>query len=99
MKLGKIYFVIAAVIIAFGLQSPTGWASIAVGAKVTGEITASPSGAQIEVAHHIYHIKANSAAQKAARNFYLGQVVDIVLDRPAMNREPEVVSIAPHAGP
>jgi len=99
MKLGKSWFLIAAGMIAFSLQPQAGWATRALGASVTGEITASPSSAQIEVAHRVYHIKANSPAQKTARSFYLGQVVDLILDRPPVDGEPEVVSIAPHTAP
>src|SRR5882762_6142712 len=98
MKLRKLWFVTAASMLAFSLQPQAGWATRMVGASITGEITASPSSAQIEVAHRVYRIKANSPAEKAARSFYLGQVVDIILDLPGANSEPEVVSIAPHSG-
>ena len=98
MKLGKLWLRIAAFGIALALQPSAGWASRAVGLTVTGEITASPSTLQVEVAHRVYHVKADSPAAKALRTFYLGQVVDLVFDRPALNTEPEVVSITPHSG-
>ena len=98
MKLGNFRLAMGAWIIALCVQPSATWATRAVGATVTGEITASPSSEMIEVAHHAYHIKANTPAEKTARSFFLGQVVDIVLDRPAADNEPEVVSIAPHSG-
>ena len=80
------------------LQTSPTWASRPVGATVTGEITATPGTLQVEVAHHAYHVKADTPAAKALRNFYLGQTVDLVFDVPAQNAEPEVVSISPHPG-
>lgn len=96
MKLGKLWLISGACTIALSVYCNASWATRAIGALVTGEITASPSSSQIEVAHQVYHIQANSPAAKAARSFYLGQVVDLVLDRPGINRAPEVVSIAAH---
>ncbi len=98
MKLTNIWPVTAAFMFMLALQPQSGWATKAVGAVVTGEITAAPSSEVIEVAHHAYHIQANSSAARAAHGFYLGQVVDLILDPPAANSEPEVVSIAPHSG-
>jgi hypothetical protein len=97
MKHAKLALVSAVFAVALGLQTGTGWATQALGALITGEITASPSPTQIEIAHRVYHIKAHSPAAAAARSFYLGQVVDVTLDKPAINAQPEVVSVAPHA--
>lgn len=69
----------------------------AVGETITGEITASPGHLQIEIAHHLYTVKANSPADRALHTFTTGQIVDLVLDRPAKNRPAEVVSISPHS--
>jgi|GEM_PF-2827788 hypothetical protein len=96
MKIAKILLVLAASVAALGLPPTGAWATRAMGAVVTGEITSSPTSAQIEIGHHVYRIKANSPAAAAARGFYYGQVVDIVFDRPAANAQPEVVSIAAH---
>ena len=68
----------------------------AAGAIVTGEITASPGAGQIEVAHRSYHVKADSPAEKTLHHFYLGQVVDLIFNKPAANAEAEVVAIALH---
>jgi hypothetical protein len=95
MKSAKLWLM-AAAIIAIGAQPATSWATRAVGATVTGEITASPSATEIEVAHLRYHIEPNSPATQTARSFFLGQVVDLVLSRPGVNKDPEVVSIAAH---
>lgn len=98
MKLAKLWLVMAAFTTVMSLEPMTGWATRALGATVTGSITASPSPTAIEVDHKAYHIQANSAAAKNARSFFLGQVVDIILNRPAGNTEPVVVSIAGHVG-
>jgi hypothetical protein len=79
------------------LLQTTAWAVQAVGETITGEITASPGHLQIEVAHHLYTVKANSPADRALHTFTTGQIVDLVLDRPAKNRPAEVVSISPHS--
>lgn len=95
MKSAKLWLMAAAVI-AMGSQPATSWATRAVGATVTGEITSSPSATEIEVAHRRYHIEPNSPATEQARSFFLGQVVDVVLSHPGTNKEPEVVSISAH---
>jgi hypothetical protein len=97
MKLGKLSLIAATAVVAFGLQSASVWALRAVGITVTGQITASPSPTQIEIAHHLYHIQPNSPAANSARSFFLGQTVDAVLSDPGINSEPEVVSLALHA--
>jgi hypothetical protein len=94
MKHGKLWLAMAASVIGLALQPPTG----AVGAKVTGQVTATPSGVQIEVDHHVYHIKANTPAAKAYRNFYNGDTVDLMLEHAATLSESTVVSIVKHTG-
>jgi hypothetical protein len=97
MKLGKLSMISAAFIVSLSLQ-PAAWANRALGSTVSGAITASPSPTQIEIAHKVYHIQANSPAARAARSFFLGQVVDAVLSGPAVNQAPEVVSLVAHVG-
>jgi hypothetical protein len=41
-----------------------------------------PGNGQIEIAHQLYHVKANSAAAKALSSIYVGQNVNAVLDSP-----------------
>ena len=96
MKLGKLSLIAATAAVMFCLQSASVWAIRALGATVTGQITASPSPTQIEIAHHLYHIQPNSPAANAARSFFLGQTVDAILSDPGINSEPEVVSLALH---
>jgi hypothetical protein len=98
MKLAKFSILSAAFTVMLNLQPVAGWASRVIGATVTGPITASPSPTQIEIAHQVYHIQANSPAAKAARSFSLGQIVDAVLSAPGDNAAPEVVNITAHAG-
>jgi hypothetical protein len=97
MKLRKLWLIMCALMISLSLQPTAGWASRAVGAMITGEITASPSATAIEIGHHLYRIKPDSPAAAAAHSFYFGQLVDVTLDKPAMGAEPQVVSITPHA--
>jgi hypothetical protein len=96
MKLSKLSLIAATVAIALCLQSASVWATRAVGVTVTGQITASPSPTQIEIAHHVYPIQPNSPAANAARSFFLGQTVDAVFSAPGINAEPQVVSLALH---
>ncbi len=42
-----------------------------------------PGNGQIEIAHQMYHVRANSAAAKALSSIYIGENVDAVLDAPA----------------
>jgi hypothetical protein len=98
MKLGKFSLIAATVAIGLCLQSASVWAIRAVGVTVTGQITASPSPTQIEIAHHVYHIQPNSPAASVARSFFLGQTVDAILSDPGINSEPEVVSLVLHPG-
>jgi hypothetical protein len=91
------FVLIAAGLMGTCLLQTTGRAVQAVGETITGEITASPGHLQIEIAHHLYTVKANSPADRALHTFTTGQIVDLVLDRPAKNRPAEVVSISPHS--
>lgn len=95
MSFRKVGFVVGAVMVAVSLQ-PRAWATRALGSVITGEISASPTTTQIEIAHHLYHIKAGSPAAAAARSLSLGQVVDATLDRPPVHGEAQVVALAPH---
>ncbi len=96
MKSAKVLLVLAASAAAFGLQPTTAWAIRAIGTVVSGEITSTPTSAQIEIAHHVYRIRAHSPAAAAVRGFYYGQVVDVIFDKPGANAEPQIVSIAAH---
>jgi hypothetical protein len=98
MKLGKLSLISATIAALLCLQSASVWATRALGATVTGQITASPSPTQIEIAHHLYHIQPNSPAASAARSFFLGQTVDAILSDPGINSEAEIVSLVLHAG-
>jgi hypothetical protein len=63
---------------------------------ITGEVTATPQNGEIEVANHVYHVKAGSGADKALSGLHAGQTVDLVLDGAASNPASEVISITPH---
>ena len=96
MTLGKSAFVAAAVALIFGLGPNVGWSTRAYGDAISGEVTSAPVNGVIEIAHRSYHIKANSAAESAALNFYAGQTVDAVLDGPAGSTDSQVISITVH---
>jgi hypothetical protein len=98
MKLGKLSLIAATAAVVLCLQSASVWAIRALGVTVTGQVTASPSPTQIEIAHHLYHIQPNSPASRTARSFFLGQNVDAILSAPGVNAEPEVVSLVLHPG-
>ena len=97
MKFRRLWIIIGALMISLSLQPGAAWASRALGEVITGAITASPSATEIEIAHHLYRIKATSPAAAAAHGFYFGQLVDVTLDKPAIGAQPEVVSITTHA--
>jgi hypothetical protein len=98
MKPGKIGLAAAALAVVFALSPSIGWSSRAFGAMITGEVTSAPLNGQIEIAHHLYHVKAKSAADKALTSFYAGQNVDVVLDGPANSSTSQIVSIVVHSG-
>ena len=98
MKSAKSGLVVGALALAFCLKPNVGWSTRALGALITGEVTATPLGGTIEVDHRSYHVMPNSAAEKALGNFYAGLTVDIVLDGPATSATSQVVAIARHTG-
>jgi hypothetical protein len=79
------------------MSAPT-WATRAVAAVITGQVTATPSTNQIEVDHHLYVIQKNSPAAKGYRNFYTGDSVDLTLERQTTQDEPTVIAIVKHVG-
>ena len=97
MNLAKLGLVVSAFALVVCLAPNVGWSTRVVGPMITGEVTATPQNGEIEVAHHLYHVKANSAADKALSGFYAGQTVDLVLDGAATNPASEVISITPHS--
>lgn len=97
MKLAKLGLVVAAFALLLCLRPNVGWSTRAYD-LISGEVTAAPVSGEIEVAHHLYHIKANSAADKALSSFRVGQTVDLVLDGQAGSKTSEVISIVAHTG-
>jgi hypothetical protein len=88
----------AAAALALLLSPAVGWSTrVTGGTVVSGEVTAAPSSSQIEVEHRSYHIRAESAAQKAALKFSVGDKVDLVLTGAQGDSSSEVVAIAAHA--
>lgn len=98
MTLGKSAFVAAAVALVFCFGPNLGWSTRAYGDAVSGEVTSAPVNGVIEIAHRSYHIKAHSAAEGAALNFYAGQTVDAVLDGPAGSNDSQIIAITVHTG-
>jgi hypothetical protein len=96
MKSGKLAVAIAAIALGVCLQPTIGWCTRAYSPVVTGVVTATSSGT-IEIDHHSYHVKANSAAAKAMISIYVGETVEVLMDGPP-NGAVEVISITPHAG-
>jgi hypothetical protein len=88
------------VALALLLSPAVGWSTrVTGGTVVSGEVTAAPSSSEIEVEHRSYHIRAESAAQKAALKFSVGDKVDLVLTGAAGDSSSQVVAIAAHAEP
>ena len=83
MKLAKLSLVVAAFALAICLKPSVGWSTRPYAATVTGQVTAMPGNGQIEIAHQMYHVRANSAAAKALSSIYVGENVHAVLDTPA----------------
>jgi hypothetical protein len=98
MKLGKLGLTVGAVALGLCLQPSVGWSTRAYGPMLTGEVTAAPASGTIEISHRAYHVKPNSAADKALRNFYVGETVDVVFDGPLSNSSAEIISIVQHTG-
>ncbi len=98
MKLGKLSLLASIFALALSLHPLAAWATKMPGAIVTGQITASPTSTQIEIAHTVYPIQPNSPAASAARSFFLGQTVDALLSDPGSGGRPEVVGLSVHVG-
>jgi hypothetical protein len=99
MKLGKLGLVVSAFALAICLKPNVGWSTRAYASVVTGQVTAAPQNNEIEIAHHLYHVRANSAAAKALSNFYVGQTVDAILDGPPGGAADEIVNLTIHGAP
>ncbi|MHB8475649.1 MAG: hypothetical protein ACYDBZ_05115 [Steroidobacteraceae bacterium] len=100
MKLAKLGLVVGAFALAICLKPNVGWSTRAYAAMISGEVTATPQSGEIEIAHHLYHVKADSPAAKALSSIYAGQTVDAVLDGPAHSTDTaEIVSLTIHATP
>jgi hypothetical protein len=97
MKLGKLTLAVAAIALGVSLQPTLGWSSRAYSQVVTGTVTASPSSGTIEVDHHTYQVRPNSAASKAMVSIYVGETVDMVMDGPP-NGTAQIISIMQHPG-
>jgi hypothetical protein len=88
---------IAAFGMAFALGPTAGWSSRVYTDRVSGEITATPISHEIEVDHHVYHVKTGSTAEKMLHGFSEGQKVDLVLDGPPGSNASQVLLITVHA--
>lgn len=97
MKSVKLSLAVTAIAMGLLFQPTVSWSTRAYDPVVTGTVTASPSSSTIEVDHHGYHVKANSAAAKAMISIYVGEMVDMVMDGPP-NGTSEVISIMRHSG-
>jgi hypothetical protein len=102
MKLAKLSLVVGgAFALAICLKPSVGWSTRPYSAMVTGQVTAMPGNGEIEIAHQLYHVKANSVAAKALSSLYVGENVDAVLDSPVggtgTSATPEVVILTVHA--
>jgi hypothetical protein len=95
MKLGKLAIALAAIGLGVCLQPTIGWSTRHYSQVVTGTVTAVPSSSTIEVDHHSYQIKKNSAASKAFLTIYAGETVDVVMDG-APGNSTEVISVIKH---
>src|SRR5580693_10185093 len=93
MRLGKIGLAATTLAVVFALSPTIGWSTRAFGAMISGEVTAAPLNGQIEIAHHMYHVKAKSPADTALTSFYAGQNVDAVLDGPAGSSSSQIIAI------
>jgi hypothetical protein len=99
MKLGKLGLAASAFALTICLAPNVGWSTRAYAGVVSGEVTAAPQSNEIEIAHHLYHVKANSPAAKALSSFYVGQTVDAILDGPPGGTTTEIVHLMIHAAP
>jgi hypothetical protein len=99
MKLRKFGLAAGVIVLGLCLQPNVGWSSRLLGPVLTGEVTAAPASGTIEISHRAYRVKPNSAADKALRNFYVGETVDVAFDGPLNSSSAEIVSIVQHTGP
>jgi hypothetical protein len=97
MKLANLSLVVGAFALALCLTPSVGWCIRAYSSMVTGQVTATPGNGQIEIAHHLYHVKPNSAADKALSTIYTGENVDAVLDGAPGATTTEIVTLTIHA--
>jgi hypothetical protein len=101
MKLAKLSLMVGAFALAICLKPSVGWSTRPFSAMVTGQVTALPGNGAIEIAHQLFHVRANSAAAKALSSIYIGENVDAVLDSPVggtgTTTTPEVVILTVHA--
>jgi hypothetical protein len=97
MKLGKLALNVGAVALGLYLQPNIGWSTRVYAPVITGTVTAVPYSGTIEVDHRSYRVKANSGAAKALSSFYIGEIVDMVVDGPPGGAV-QVISIVQHPG-
>jgi hypothetical protein len=83
--------------LAICLNPNVSWSTRAFATVITGQVTAAPQSNQIEIAHHLYRVKANSAAAKALANFYVGQTVDAIMDGPPGAPADEIINLTIHS--
>ena len=98
MKPSKFAIAAAACALLFCFAPNSGWSTRAYGDLISGEITAAPLSGEVEIGHHLYHVKPLSAADKALSSFYAGESVDAILDGPAGNSASSVIFITAHPG-
>ena len=98
MKSSKLKYVTGMVALAVWLAPSVGWSTRAYGPLVSGVITAAPQTGSIEIAHHVYLVRANSAAAKALSSLHAGQTVDAVLDGAPDSATSEIIVITQHVG-
>jgi hypothetical protein len=97
MKLGRLALASGALALGLFLQPHVGWSTRVYAPVITGTITAAPYSGTIEVNHVSYHVQANSGAAKALSSFYVGEIVDMIVDGPP-GGSVEVISIVQHQG-
>jgi len=96
MKLAKLSLVVGAFALAICLNPTVSWSTRAYASMVSGQVTATPGNGEVEIAHHLYHVQAGSAAAKALNSIYVGQNVDAFLDGPAGGANLEIVMLTIH---
>jgi len=97
MKLGNLKMAVGVATLGLCLQPNVGWSTRAYAPAITGTVTASPANGTIEVDHVVYHVQANSGAAKALSSFYVGEIVDMIVDGPPGGAV-QVISIVQHQG-